>query len=74
MTLNVFRGGCGPRDRRGYESQAESSWNNVKGASPRSWQLPKKGFCERCKKEVMVNVDKDPQTCQECGSPEVRKL
>lgn len=74
MTLNVFRGGCGPRDRRGYDSQAKASWDEVAAWNPRSHQLPQEGFCEDCKKKVMVNVDRDPQTCQECGGSKVRKL
>lgn len=73
--MRTFSSNNGPRDRRGQAHMAKESWKDVAAWSPRSWQIPQEGFCERCKKKVMVKVD-DPkkQTCMECGSTKVRKL
>jgi hypothetical protein len=65
---------AGRRDCRVYDQYVKSSWDEVAAWNPKSWILPKDGFCEDCKKIVEVKLDDPPkQTCMTCGSEKVRK-
>ncbi len=72
--MRTFFSNNGPRDRRGQAHAAMETWKEVVAWNPKSWQLPKKGFCEDCKKKVMVKLDDGDQTCEECKGHNVRKL